>query len=123
LDPRRPDPFELFAAYPTEALQRGHRVAIAPGLTWAQAKVMLSHDLATMMQTFLPSLEEAEQVFEALSAAGTLTAGELGARFGPRAGVIERGLLWMAKFGVLTLVGRPELPVETELQSAQETPA
>jgi glycosyltransferase involved in cell wall biosynthesis len=116
--PTRPDPFALFAGYPTETLQPDHRLAIAPGLTWNTARARLSHDLATMMSGFLPSIEEAERVFEAVSRNGHISVRELVAPFGPRANVVERGLLWMVKFDVLTILARPELAADADPAAA-----
>lgn len=113
MDPCRPDPFDLFAGYPTLILQPQHRLAIVPGLSWADAKARLGHDLATMMSAHLPTPAETEQVFAALAAAGHASVGELTAPFGPRASIVERGLVWMMKFEVLTLLGRSDLPVES----------
>lgn len=110
--PARPDPFELFAGYPTRVLSPDHRLAIAPGLSWSDAKARLAHDLATMMGAFLPSPAEVEQVFAALSRSGHASVRELAAPFGPRAPVVERGLVWMLKFEVLTLLGAGELAAE-----------
>jgi glycosyltransferase involved in cell wall biosynthesis len=111
-DPTRPDPFELFAGYPTKVLRPDHRLAIAPGLSWSGAQARLGHDLATMMGKFLPSPAEVEQVFEALARAGHASVHDLVAPFGPRAPIVERGLVWMLKFEVLTLLGQGELPAE-----------
>ncbi|MFC3078541.1 glycosyltransferase family 4 protein [Phenylobacterium terrae] len=113
-DPARPDPFTLFAGYPTRTLRPDHRLAIAPGLSWSGARARLSHDLAAMMSGFLPTLEEAEQVFEALSRVGHASVRDIVAPFGPRASVVERGLTWMLKFEVLSLLGQQELPRQAD---------
>lgn len=117
-DPARPDPFELFAAYPTATLDPERRVAITPGLSWSQARSRLDQELASIMRSHLPTLQEAERVFEALSQAGHASVRELAAPFGRRAGIVERGIVWMMKFDVLTILGREELPVEAEAADA-----
>lgn len=112
LSPARPDPFDLFSAYPTRVLRPDDRLAIAPGLSWPEAKARIGHDLATMMSGFLPSLAEVEQVYAALASAGHASVRELAAPFGSRASIVERGFAWLLKFEVLTLLGQGELPAD-----------
>lgn len=101
-DPRQPDPFAVFAAYPTVAISPSTRIALRPGATWGQAHSKLSDDAPGGP---LPTLEEAEQVFQVLARAGVSTVGEVATPFGARAGVIERGLTWLARHDVVTVIG------------------
>lgn len=101
-NPWRMDPFRLFANYPSESLGLESRISLAPGMTWMQARAQLSGPLASFITLTFPSLEEAEQVVgllaggEPVRVADVLAAFPLGRRF-----FMERGLLWLAKFGVI----------------------
>jgi glycosyltransferase involved in cell wall biosynthesis len=102
-NPWRMDPFRLFAGYATAHLGPDTRLAAAPGMDAAAARRRLGGPLASFITTTFPTPEEVAAILEALSA-GSLPAAELLAGFPqPRRYFIERGLLWMAKFGVLTL--------------------
>jgi hypothetical protein len=103
-NPFRPDPFRLFAAYPTHALEPSLRVRVAPGVTWSDAQAVLSSPLANYSRYNRPSLQEAEQVFLWLAARESAAVEELAPQFAAgRWPFVRRGLLWMARFGVLEL--------------------
>jgi glycosyltransferase involved in cell wall biosynthesis len=103
-NPFRPDPFKLFAGYPTHTLASDLRVGVMPGLTWAEAQAALTSPLAGYSAFNRPSLEEAAQVFAWLSERGSTAVDDLAPQFSPtRWPFVRRGLLWMARFGVLAL--------------------
>jgi glycosyltransferase involved in cell wall biosynthesis len=103
-DPYRPDPFRLFAGYATRAFGPEWRVAVAEGMDWPQAEAVLSSSLAIYSNFHRPTLGEARAVFEHLAALGPMSGAEAASACSPgRRPFIERGLLWMARFGVLEL--------------------
>jgi glycosyltransferase involved in cell wall biosynthesis len=103
-NPMRPDPFTLFQSYPTHHLRPETRVALAPGMTVEEAQRLLSHPLANYSQIHRPNLEEVRLVVEHLAqrdsdtAVGTADAAPVG-----RKSYVQRGLLWLARYGVVTL--------------------
>lgn len=102
-NPRRLDPFTLFRAYPTEVLTPAHLVAAAPDMSWDEALVRLTGGLAAFPQPYLPTIDEAAAVFARLQS-GPATVADVVNAFPPvRRGMVGRGLLWMAKFGVLEI--------------------
>ena len=103
-NPFRPDPFTLFGGYPTRHLQPSWRVAAAPGLSWQDAQAVLTSQLAAYSSLSRPSMDEARRAFDWLSAYGPATIAETVESFPPpRRPFVQRGLLWMARFGVLAL--------------------
>ena len=107
-NPYRPDPFKLFAAYPTHHLSEGCMVSVAPGLAWSDAEAVLRSPLATYSNFHRPTLQEAAQAFDWLTGRGAASVDEVAAQFPPgRRPFVRRGLLWMARFGVLVLAPSP----------------
>jgi glycosyltransferase involved in cell wall biosynthesis len=103
-NPYRPDPFKLFEAYPTHYLNEGWIVSATPGLAWSDAETLLRSPLATYSNFHRPTMEEAAQAFEWLAGRGAAAVDEVAAQFPPgRRPFVRRGLLWMARFGVLVL--------------------
>jgi glycosyltransferase involved in cell wall biosynthesis len=103
-NPYRPDPFRLFEAYPTHHLDPGCRASVTPGLAWADAQALLQSPLAAYSNFHRPSLDEAAQVFDWLGARDSAAVDEVAAQFPPhRRPFVRRGLLWMARFGLLVL--------------------
>jgi len=102
-NPWRMDPFRLFAGYPTAHLTADCRIALAPGMDRAAAFARLNGPLASFFTTTFPTPDEVGRII-ALVGAGPASVGQILAAFpGARDFFIERGLLWMAKFGVLTI--------------------
>jgi glycosyltransferase involved in cell wall biosynthesis len=103
-NPYRPDPFVLFGGYPTHHLTAGCRVSLPEGADWTDAAAVLQSPLATYSNFHRPSLKEAEQVFTWLAGRGPTPVDQVAAEFPPgRRPFVRRGLLWMARFGVLVL--------------------
>lgn len=103
-NPFRPDPFTLFGGYPTQHLQPSWRVSLPPGAAWADAKAVLSSPLATYAEVHRPTLEIAARIFHWLEQNGPATVAQTVEPFdaGGRA-FVQRGLLWMARFGAIVL--------------------
>ncbi|UTP39135.1 glycosyltransferase family 4 protein [Phenylobacterium sp. LH3H17] len=107
-NPRRLDPFTLFASYPTAPMTPESVVALAPGMTWEGAVARLTAPLASYARWAMPSSAEIKQTFDQVAEAGPLRVAELTASFpAPRQGVIERSLLRLVKFGILELGPTP----------------
>lgn len=104
-NPYRPDPFRMFEAYPTAALGQGDIVALARALAPGEAAELLRRPSVHRDAARLPSLAEAEGILAGL-AAGPCSVGSLLAQIPPeRRPFVERGILWLAKFGLLRLRG------------------
>jgi glycosyltransferase involved in cell wall biosynthesis len=103
-NPFRPDPFRLFADYPTHHLEEGFRVSVTPGMSWEAAKARLEGPLAACNAANRPSMEEAAAVFAWLATRDGAPVDEAAAPFPEvRRAFVRRGLLWMARHGVLVI--------------------
>ena len=108
-NPRRLDPFQLFATYPTAVLT-SQTLLRAAGLSPDAVRARLSEHLAALGGWALPTLSEVGVVLGHLTDHPQASVAELVALFPvPRRGFLERGLLWLVKFGVVELVSPPEV--------------
>ncbi len=106
------DPFRLFASYPTHHLQPASRLSPQPGMNAASALARLRTPHAAYYLTGFPTPDEVAAVVELLTRRGAMTVAELLAEMPEaRRFHLERGLLWLAKFGVIAV--SPALPGET----------
>lgn len=104
-NPYRPDPFRMFAAYPTAALATDDSVSLARPLAEGEATEILERALVRQPAARLPSSDEVEALIAFLTP-GPHTVGALLEATPPeRRPFLERGILWLAKFGVLRLRG------------------
>ncbi len=107
LNPRRLDPFLLFGGYATEWFTPSTFVTLTPGQSRAALQFLLDGAFPTYGGSVLPSRPELEAMVDRLVEVRQTTAGELASRFSPgRQPFIERGLLWLAKYQVLTILPR-----------------
>lgn len=107
LNPRRLDPFLLFGGYPTEWLTPNGFVALTPGQSKASLAPLISSGLTNHGGAMLPTRPEMEQMIDALAAVSQLRVADLTGQFPVgRRDAIERGLLWMAKYQVVTVLPR-----------------
>ncbi len=105
IHPFSPDPFTLFASYPTHHVTQAWSVALVPGMTWPQAQALLTNPLARDGVFNVPSMAEVEQMLDCLAAQPLMsTAALLDILPQGRRGPAARGLLWLARFGIVTLV-------------------
>lgn len=101
-NPFRPDPFTLFQSYPTEHLSASY--VVEAGTDWASAEALLRQPLAAYSSFNRPTLKEVEAVLAVLAERPRATVAEVVQSFPqPRRSFVERGLLWMARYGVVTL--------------------
>ncbi|MDO8800789.1 glycosyltransferase family 4 protein [Phenylobacterium sp.] len=114
-NPRRLDPFLVFATYPTALLTSSTLLRATKGLSREAIRARLSEHLAALGRWALPTEAEAGVVLDHLANAPQASVAELVALFPfPRQGFLERGLLWLVKFGVVELVSPPEVSNRTE---------
>jgi glycosyltransferase involved in cell wall biosynthesis len=103
-NPFRPDPFTLFGGYPTQHLQPSWGVSLPPGASWIDVETVLQSPLATHSNVYRPSLPAARKVFDWLVQNGPATVADVVAQFSPsERPFLQRGLLWMARFGAVVL--------------------
>jgi glycosyltransferase involved in cell wall biosynthesis len=103
-NPYRPDPFRLFAAYPTQHLAEDWRASLTLGMAWPAARTLLSGPLAAYGDVNRPSLEESEQIVAWLTDRPGASVAEIAQVFpAGRRSAIARGLLWIARYGVIEL--------------------
>jgi glycosyltransferase involved in cell wall biosynthesis len=101
-NPRRLDPFHLFYSYPSRFITSRTRLAVTAGLSWDEAKARLESPMARFAAFALPTLEEAEQVYRYVSRRASTSVEEVMAEIPePRKMIVERGMGWLLKFGVL----------------------
>ncbi|TAJ72192.1 MAG: glycosyltransferase [Phenylobacterium sp.] len=106
-NPYAPDPFALFAAYPTRHLMRDDIVSLIPGVTEQDARARLGAPLAVYSPMNRPTAAEVAQVLAALAEHGPATVARLRELVAPsRANFLERGLLWLARHDIVA-ISRP----------------
>ncbi len=111
--PRRMDPFILFGGYATEWLTDSTMVMMTPGQSWASVQALLKMSLATFGGFALPTVAELEAAVARLAAVRQMTAAEFVAETLPeRKPFVQRGLLWLAKYQVVTI-----LPMRSHIPS------
>ena len=102
-NPWRMDPFRLFEGYPTAHLASDSRIALAPGMDRATAFARLNSPHASFFTITFPTPDEVARIIELLGQGPAAVRQILSAFPAARDFFLERGLLWMAKFGVLTI--------------------
>ena len=106
-NPRRMDPFRLFAAYPTQVLQPDTMIEAVPDLTWPDVQARLALPLAALANWAMPTMDEIEHVFNQLARSSPMAASEVIVALPPsRQPFVERGILWLAKFGIVRIATR-----------------
>jgi glycosyltransferase involved in cell wall biosynthesis len=106
-NPRRLDPFYLFGGYATEWLTGATVVTLTPGQSWASVQDLLKVQMATYGGAVLPKISELEMLVEKLSKSRQISAADLVADLpAARKPFAERGLLWLAKYQVITILPR-----------------
>jgi len=111
LNPWRPDPFSLFACYPTGPTTPDTLVHLAPGMTPDAAAALLDEPSIAYAEPATPNRGEIRALIARLAEVELLTVADLVADFPPhRRGVIERGVTWLAKYGCVALTPIPQVP-------------
>lgn len=106
--PTRPDPFMLFADYPTYRLDPKQRVTLVPGANLDLLRQRAGMPGAVSRGSLLPSLNGFQIMLERL-AAGSMTAAELGGALPQdQRGRAAAGMVWMMKLGLITITPAEE---------------
>jgi hypothetical protein len=101
------DPFLLFGGYATEWLTGATMITLTPGQSWSSIQDLRKVQLAIYGAASLPNERELQVIFERLSRTRQITAEDLVAPIPPgRRPFVERGLLWLAKYQVVTILRR-----------------
>jgi D-inositol-3-phosphate glycosyltransferase len=100
-DPVRGDPFVAFAGFPTQVLTPDTRLAAAPGATGDSVR-NLTAALDTAFSRMRADLEECAQALDMLASGQARSARDVLIAFPvERRRVVEMGLAWMAKLGLI----------------------
>jgi starch synthase len=111
----RPDPFWIFAGYPSAMLQPDSVVTLMPGATPEEVEARLKSPLSDFAMPILPDLGDMTAAIRHLAAAGRMEAAELAELAAPgRSERLYRGLVWMAKMDLVRIAP----PTEAERGSA-----
>jgi hypothetical protein len=103
--PLRPNPFSVFAAYPTRRLAPGMRFALAPGASFETLKTYASVPGAVVRGQLLPTVPDLEAAMRRLGRGGPATIEEIIAVVpAPRRPRLARALAWMAKLDLVRVV-------------------
>lgn len=102
-NPYRPDPYTLFAGYPTRHLAREDVVTLRPGFDWPAVKAQLEAPLAAYSRFNRPNAHELETVVLALAEHGPMPVGRLIESLPSRRNFMQRALIWLARHDVVTL--------------------
>jgi glycosyltransferase involved in cell wall biosynthesis len=106
-NPWRPDPFRMFAGYPTESLTGTTMLAPVAGMSWEAAQALMALPVVRAAGGLLPQPAEVEQVLAFLVQRRQATIEAVLVQFpAPRRPHMERGLVWMAKYGLVSILGR-----------------
>lgn len=101
----RPDPFSMFAAYPTLPLRADTRFAIAPGLTADRLAKTLANPMNVYGSAPLPDRAGLDALLARIESAPVMAVSDLLAGLQPgQRSRMKRTLLWLAKMGLLVPV-------------------
>jgi len=104
--PLRPNPFAVFAAYPTRRLAAGMRFMLAPGASHEALRRLVAVPGAVVRAPLLPTPAELEAVLDRLAKDGPASLDELAALVAPgRRLRLARSLAWLAKLDLVRVVG------------------
>jgi alpha-maltose-1-phosphate synthase len=102
--PARMDPFTSFASYPSHVLQAGDRVSARPGADVQRLQALLQMPLFGYMKLMAPEPHECARLLASVQQHGQCSVAALLAEQPElRRGAIERGLVWLAKLGLLSI--------------------
>ncbi len=101
------DPFRMFAAYPTRALTHSDTVQLTRAHAPAELAAIMAAPSVRGAEVLLPTLSQTETLIGMLSHDHPAAVSALLARFAPaERPFIERGLVWLAKYGLVRLSSR-----------------
>ena len=103
LNPYRPDPYTLFAGYPSRHLQHADIVSPRPGMDWPAARARLDGPLAVYSRFNRPNAQELERVLGRLAVGPAPVFELLDLVVKGRRNYLERGLIWLARHDVVSI--------------------
>ncbi|WP_293677140.1 glycosyltransferase family 4 protein [uncultured Phenylobacterium sp.] len=104
-NPYRPDPFRMFAAYPTGVLGAADVLELARPFAAGEGAAIMARPSVVNVAARLPDETEVEALLASLGE-GPKTVAQLMQETGPeRRPFVERSLTWLMKFGFLRLRG------------------
>lgn len=103
--PTRPDPFSVFACYPTHALRPEDKVRWIPARTWEMLDVTRQHSLVSYARRVLPSDAALRSLVGVLVSLGETDVQTVAKGLAPGAERwVPQALVWLHKLGFVTLV-------------------
>ena len=102
-NPYRPDPYTLFAGYPSRHLQPGDLVTLREGMDWPAAQARLDGPLANYSRFNRPNGTEVQAVLARLAAGPAPVSELLDLVVQGRRNYLERGLIWLARHDVVAI--------------------
>jgi hypothetical protein len=103
-NPARLDPFLSFASYPSDVLGDAHLVAATQGADGARLQALLQSPLISFVKPMAPDPDDCARILADLQRRGPLTVADILADAPEsRRDRIERGLVWLAKLGLLSV--------------------
>ncbi|WP_374384923.1 glycosyltransferase family 4 protein [Dongia sp.] len=103
-NPARLDPFVSFTSYPSEILSEQHVIAATPGADGARLQTLLQSPLISFVKPVVPELDDCARILADLQRRGPMSVGDLLADApDSRRDRIERGLVWLAKLGLVQI--------------------
>jgi hypothetical protein len=98
------DPFSSFAGYPSRVLQAADRVSARPGADLKRLQALLQMPLFGYMARMAPEPHEYARLLAHVQQHGPCSVAVLLAEQPElRRGAAERGLVWLAKLGLLSI--------------------
>ena len=108
-DPLRPDPFALFAGYPSHVLGPDDRIALAPGAGVAELAVFLDEPITNLAVGLFAPRTDCERLVGALAETGPRRVGEiLDSLDSAQSVIMQRTLVWLAKTGLVRILSATE---------------
>jgi len=102
------DPFHMFAAFATHALAPADTVQLTRAYPPADLAALMAAPAVRGADPRLPTLDQTKALVAALSQDRPAAVGPLLAAFpADQRPVLERGLVWLAKYGLLRIAARP----------------
>jgi hypothetical protein len=104
-NPRRLDPYRLFNGYPSEWLSPHSVLRVTPGVTPEEAGQLLSAPIVKHVAAIFPKLEEVETIVTSIQSHRQARVSDVLTVFPqPRRVHIERFLLTLAKYGLISIM-------------------
>jgi starch synthase len=104
--PARADPFFAFESYATDVLAADHVLSATPGADGARLQALLHAPFLAFFKPMAPNIDDCARVLTDLQRRGMLSVGEiLEGVPEARRDKLERGLVWLAKLGLVTVRG------------------